>query len=107
LRTEFDIIKAYLAKEKTPESVRNALERVREATAKRNSEQSTTDVLHVLQEAIRKLTGRVNAQATETNATGPSGTSYAAAAWRGAGAQSCNCSAVNQRNQCRPGTNAN
>jgi hypothetical protein len=73
-----------LAREEAPKTVCDALERVRKAVEKRDSENSTADALKVLQEAVQKLAGRIDAQTTGTHASGLAGVSYVAAARRGA-----------------------
>src|SRR5271165_2042651 len=83
LRTDIKTIDTYLACEEAPKTVRVALERVRKAF-ERDLENSTADAIKVLQEAVQKLTGRIDAQTAGTHASGPAGASYAAAARRGA-----------------------
>src|SRR5450432_2779970 len=77
LQTDIKTIDTYLAREEAPKTVRDALERVCKAT-KRDPENTTADALKVLQEAVQKLTRRIDAQTTRTHATSPAGASYAA-----------------------------
>src|SRR5271168_3180264 len=65
LRTDIKTINTYLAREEAPKTVRDALERVRKVIEKRDPENSTADALKVLQEAVQKLTRRIDAQTTE------------------------------------------
>jgi hypothetical protein len=83
LNEDFNQLAAYLAKEKAPKGLHNALQRIRDA-CERVAKQSTTDAIHSLQEAVQKLTVQIEAKPTGLHATGPLGTSYAAAAQRGA-----------------------
>jgi polyhydroxyalkanoate synthesis regulator phasin len=84
LKDEFEELAAYLAREKAPKRVRNALKRIHDAYEERAQKQTTTDAIQSLQEAIRKLKAQIEAKPTGIDATKPQGTSYAAAAQRGA-----------------------
>jgi hypothetical protein len=84
LEDEFEELAAYLAKEKAPKAVRNAFKWIYDAYAKRVDKQATSDAIRTLQEAVQKLTAKIEAKPVGPNATGLSGSSYAAAAQRGA-----------------------
>jgi hypothetical protein len=83
LNSEFNQLAAYLAKEKAPKGLHDALERIRDAYG-RTTTQATTVAIYSLQQAVQKLTVQIEAKVTGINATGPR-TSYAAAQ-RGAAA---------------------
>ena len=75
---------------KAPKALGEALQRIYDAFNENALKQTTTDAIHTLQEAVKKLTVQIEAKATRTYALGPLGSSYAAAAQRGAaGVQSC------------------
>ena len=84
LNSEFNQLAVYLAKEKAPERLRNALKRIRDAFTERIEKQTTTDAIQSLHEAVRKLTVQIEAKPPGTDAARSQGTSYAAAAQRGA-----------------------
>jgi hypothetical protein len=60
LRTDIKTIDTYLACEEAPKTVRDALERVCKAF-EHDLENSTADAIKVLQEAVQKLTRRIDA----------------------------------------------
>src|SRR5277367_1837312 len=67
---------AYLANKKALEGLRNSLQRIHDAYYKLVEKQTTTDAIWTLQEAVQKLTKRVEAKPARTHAIGPLGTSY-------------------------------
>jgi hypothetical protein len=91
LKDEFEELAAFLADEKAPKKVRSAFRRIYDAFQERVEKQATTDAIHTLQEAVRKLAAKIVEKLVGTNETGLLGSSYAAAVQRGAAvaAQSC------------------
>ena len=83
LNAEFEQLAAYLVDKKAPETLQTALQRIQDAYTDA-SKQTTTNAIHTLQRAVQKLTAQFEAQNNKTHASGPLGTSYAAAAQRGA-----------------------
>jgi hypothetical protein len=84
LNAEFEQLAAYLVDRKAPKALCKALQRIQDAFEENASKQTTTDAIYTLQEAVKKLTVQIEAKPTGTHASGPLGTSYAAAAQRGA-----------------------
>jgi hypothetical protein len=84
LNAEFEQFAAYLVDRMAPKALREALQRIQDAFEENASKQTTTDAIHTLQEAVMKLTVQIEAKTTGTHASGPLGTSYAAAAQCGA-----------------------
>jgi hypothetical protein len=83
LNSEFNQLATYLAEEKAPKGLHDALKRICDAF-KRVTTQAATDAIHSLQEAVQKLKIQIEAKPTGINALGPLGTSYAADAQQGA-----------------------
>lgn len=79
LNTEFEQLTAYLVDKKAPEMLQVALQRIQDAYTDA-SKQTTTEAIHTLQRAVRKLAAQFEAQNNKGHASGPLGTLYAAAA---------------------------
>src|SRR3982074_3592700 len=84
LQTDIKTIDTYLACEEALKFVCDALERVCRTVEICNPANSTADALKVLQEAVQKLSRRIDAQTAEAHTLVPAGALYAAAARRGA-----------------------
>ncbi len=94
-----------MAREEAPKTVHAALKHIRKAVEKNDSENSTADALKVLQEAVQKLAGRIDAHTTRTDTSGPAGASFATVAICGAAGAPYRAEAkLNPRTQYQPGT---
>ena len=88
ITAKYDIIKAYLAREKAPEEVRDSLETVFNAATQRVKLPAYSQAIHDLQQSIQKLNCRIDTLPTapaESNSSRATPRSYADAARRGAG----------------------
>jgi hypothetical protein len=84
ITVKYNIIKAYLAREKAPEEVRDCLEAVFNAATQRDKLPTYRQAIYDLQQSIQKLNCRIDTLPS-TNSSGTSLRSYADAARKGAG----------------------
>ena len=59
LNEDFKQLATYLVKEKAPKGLHNALERIRDAYERRVEPTKTSTAIHTLQEAVQKLTSKI------------------------------------------------
>lgn len=69
-----------MAKERALKAASNTFKRTYNADTKRVNKRANTLIIHALQEAVEKLTVKIEAKSAGPNAAGLSGSSYAAAA---------------------------